>query len=151
MQTGVPVGGDDLDIETFSEVLQDVNLPSSHTGALLTFYLLTTSSGGIVPVEGPLPQIRTVPVKPGVERHSPVSIEATPEDDTFYVYILNQDDETLRRLLFVEADTNDWTRYAFDLSDFLGEDIRLLFGTFNDGERDVSAMYIDDVILGTCP
>jgi hypothetical protein len=149
MQTGIPVG--DPNVESFSEVLQDVNLPSSHTGALLTFWLYTTSSGGIVPVEGPLPQIRQVTVRSQAERHSPLSMEATPETDTFYVYVLNGDDETLRRLFFEEADTNGWTRYAFDLTDFLGEDIRLVFGTYNDAERDVSAMYVDDVILGTCP
>ena len=149
VQTGIPVG--DPNVESFSEVFQDVNLPSSHSGALLTFWLYTTSSGGIVPVPA-LPSLtREVTARPETERRSPLSIQATPENDTIYVYVLDEDGESLRRLFFEEAtDTNGWTRYSFTLSEFMGEDIQLLFGTYNDGDRDVSAMYIDDVILGTC-
>jgi hypothetical protein len=32
----------------------------------------------------------------------------------------------------------------------MGQQIELLFGTYNDGKGGPSAMWIDDVVVGTC-
>ncbi len=155
LQTGIPLGG--IDQASTSEAFQDVNLPSSHKGALLTFWLLTTRDDMGIPVVDGLsaaefPAIEAVPMAPSLR--SPTVIEAvnTPDEDWVYVYIFDEETDELTRLLWEEASHwPNWERYSFDVSDWLGKDIELLFGTYNDGLDGPSALYVDDVVLGTCP
>jgi hypothetical protein len=158
MQTGIPLGGANVE-DSFSEVFQyDINLPSSHQAALLSFWLYNTSARTVVTVTNqttgaPLPQLKSVPAVP--YRSGPRIADQTniPANDTFYVYIMDNNDEPLEGPLVwkTATNTNEWQRYQFDVSRFLGQDIELLFGIYNDGLGKVSAMYIDDVSLGTCP
>lgn len=50
-----------------------------------------------------------------------------------------------RLLLFERVGAADWTVATHDLSAFAGQEVRLRFGTYNDGRGGVSAMYVDDV------
>jgi hypothetical protein len=157
MQTGIPLGGVNV-VDSFSEVFQTVDLPSSHDSALLNFWLYNTSVTPVITVTNgtsvtALPQLTKVPAIQSGARPSVVDEANTPDEDTFYVYIMDTFYEPLEAPLVwkVATNTNEWQRYQFDVSEYLGEDIVILFGMFNDGIGEVSAMYVDDVSLGTCP
>jgi len=155
MRVGIPTAGTDM--EAFTEVFQrNIDLPSSHSGAMLTFWLLTTRTDGIVPPIEPRPPAdfgsdREVPFITG-RSSSPLALTATPEEDWWYVYVYDDDGNYLDRLMWEKTidSKNTWLRYRFDLSDFMGQKIQLLFGTYNDGRGGPSAVYVDDVVLGTC-
>jgi hypothetical protein len=157
MQTGIPLGGANV-VNSFSEVFQTINLPSSHKSALLNFWLYNTSATTVITVTNgtsvaSIPQFTAVPAIPYLESPTAANEANSPEDDTFYVYIMDTSFEPLEGPLVwkTATNTNEWQRYQFDVSKYLGEDIVLLFGTFNNGTGAVSAMYVDDVSLGTCP
>ncbi len=154
MRTGIPTTGADL--EAFSEVFQrNIDLPSDHSGAMLTFWLNTTRIDGVVPPIGAPPAVSA----PAIEVPSvtglgspPRAVNATPEEDWFYLYVYDDEGDYLDRLMWEKTidSKNTWLRYRFDLSDYMGQKIQLLFGTYNDGRGGPSAVYIDDVVLGTC-
>ncbi len=50
-------------------------------------------------------------------------------------------------LRIVRQDTPGWTRAIHSLDAYAGQQVTLRFGTFNDGQDGVSAMYVDDVRL----
>jgi hypothetical protein len=154
MRTGIP--STDPDMEAFSEVFQrNIDLPSDHSGAMLTFWLNTTRTDGIVPPTGAPPvdsgPTSEVPSITGLGS-PPLAVNATPEEDWFYVYVYDDEGDYLDKLMWEKTidSKNTWLRYRFDLSDFMGQKIQLLFGTYNDGRGGPSAVYIDDVVLGTC-
>jgi len=155
MRTGIPTA--DPDMESSSEVFQrNIDLPSDQSGAMLTFWLNTTRTDGVVP-PGPIaPSVGsgpTVRVPSAIGLGSPPRVvNATPEEDWFYLYVYDDEGDYLDRLMWEKTidSKNTWLRYRFDLSDFMGQKIQLLFGTYNDGRGGPSAVYIDDVVLGTC-
>jgi len=51
----------------------------------------------------------------------------------------------------VLSDARVWTPYEFELRDHAGKTVRLYFDAFNNGNRGVTAMYVDDVSLQVCP
>ncbi len=154
MRTGIPTAGPDM--ESSSEVFQrNIDLPDDQSGAMLTFWLNTTRIDGIVPPPGapPVGSAPTVEVPSATGLGSPPRVvNATPEEDWFYVYVYDDEGDYLDRLMWEKTidSKNTWLRYRFDLSDFMGQKIQLLFGTYNDGIGGPSAVYIDDVVLGTC-
>jgi bacillopeptidase F (M6 metalloprotease family) len=79
-------------------------------------------------------------------------VTATQEEDWLYLYVNDDEGDFLERLMWEKTidSKNTWLRYRFDLSDYMGQKIQLLFGTYNDGRGGPSAVYIDDVVLGTC-
>ena len=56
----------------------------------------------------------------------------------------------LRRLRTVRENTQVWTYGEFDLSEFKGKTVRVVFGVHNDGAGGTTAMWVDDVSLTTC-
>jgi hypothetical protein len=163
MQTGIPVSGTlsvktgqtYFDLESSSEVWQrNINLPGDQSGALLTFWIYRTRAEGVVPptpLTRNLDPTRYLPALADPRGNVATLVNATPPEDWVYVYIRDDDRNTLAKPLWQRA-TNDntWIRYSFDLSDYMGQQIELLFGTYNDGKGGPSAMWIDDVVVGTC-
>jgi hypothetical protein len=163
MMTGIPIGGFTTaggelvtNLESFVEVWQrNITLPDDHSGALLTFWILRTRQEGSIPP--PLPALPAqgpageFPAFADTAGRGPLAVSATPEEDWVYLYILDDDREFLAKPLWQRA-TNDsiWIRYSFDLSDYMGQQIEVLFGTYNDGRGGPAAMFIDDVVVGTC-
>lgn len=154
MRTGIPATG--IDQEAFTEVFQrNIDLPSSHSGSMLTFWLNIARIDGIVPPVGAPPvdfgPTREVPSITGLNS-SPLAVTATPEEDWLYVFVYDDEGDFLERLMWEKTidSKNTWLRYRFDLSDYMGQKIQLLFGTYNDGRGGPSAVYIDDVVVGTC-
>ena len=41
--------------------------------------------------------------------------------------------------------------WEYDMSGYLGQTVTLYIGTYNNGDDDTAAMYIDDVTLEVCP
>jgi len=138
MQTGIPVG--DTNHQSFSEFYQDISIPFSASSATLSFYVYTTSDDTSTSSFSSPPQV-------GDSWNNP----SIPEVDTQYAYIMDTIGNVLERLLWWSAsDTNSWTYLEFDLSDYRGETVRILFGSYNDGVGGNTAMWVDDVFLNAC-
>ncbi len=75
--------------------------------------------------------------------------------DSQYVLVLKpgpnlEDDTVLKNLLGIRSNSQVWTFYDFNLSEFAGQTIKIQAGTYNDGFGGVTAMYVDDVTLEVC-
>lgn len=140
MRTGIPLGNP-VENST-SEVYQDVTIPLTATSPTLSMYVYTTSSE---------PSSAPANLSEQPTLGSPWGMLA-PTNDIQYAYILDGSGNTLKKLFWWSADNHPtWTYLEFDLSEYVGDSIRILFGTFNDAGAGVSAMYLDEVRLETCP
>ncbi|MFC2025889.1 hypothetical protein ACFLUC_01710, partial [Chloroflexota bacterium] len=75
----------------------------------------------------------------------------SPDTDTAYAYVMNTSNQVLKRLLWwPNSNKRSWTHMSFDLSEYIGQTVRLYFGTFNDGDIYASTMWVDDVYLNAC-
>jgi len=70
-----------------------------------------------------------------------------------YVYsLITDEDGTLQEwVLFERSDAQEWVHVEQSLGAYVGADIRIYFGVYNDGEGGVTAMYVDDVSALVCP
>ena len=82
-----------------------------------------------------------------------IQIPATPgeDDDAQYIQVLDMNDTVLRTLMWDQLAYDDWKYVYFNLTDFAGQQIKLVFGVFNDLYQNKTAMYVDDVSLIWCP
>ncbi|OGO33967.1 MAG: hypothetical protein A2Z16_15920 [Chloroflexi bacterium RBG_16_54_18] len=75
-----------------------------------------------------------------------------PSSDVQYVLILDQYNQIIDIPIWQLSNSQRWEYYEFSLRKFAGQTIKVQFGTFNTGGgKGVSAMYVDDVTLDTCP
>ena len=87
----------------------------------------------------------------GAGSSSPGPAAAVPlAGDAQYVLLMDDDDHILRRLVWMREDTQAWTYYTFDVSQYRGQAIWLHFGVYNDGAGGITGMYVDDVSLAAC-
>jgi PKD repeat protein len=125
-------------VESFSSAQQTVTIPSDVVSATLGFWLYTISGEPTLK--------REIPVFPG----GSVFDAALLTVDLQYVFLLNEDDLILGSAL-VSGLMNDqeWVYYEFDLAKplYLGQTVRLRFGSSNDGYYGLTAMVVDDVSL----
>ena len=131
--------------QSFSEFYQDVPIPAGAANATLKFHVYTKSEE----VATAVPDINLLPSMPqeGDSWNSPL----TPATDTQYAYVLDTSDNVLKRLMWwSNSNTNGWTYLEFDLSAYKGQTVRLLFGTYNDGNNGKSTMWVDTVYLDAC-
>ena len=72
--------------------------------------------------------------------------------DFQYVYVSDQDGTPLQYLVPNQR-RNDaaWIQYSFDLSQYAGRYIKIVFGVYNDGTGGITGMLIDDVSLLVTP
>jgi hypothetical protein len=68
-------------------------------------------------------------------------------NDMQYVLVLDRYGRIVEWLLRMQRNDNRWLYYSFDLSDYAGQTIKILFGVYNDGYGGVTGMYVDDVSL----
>ena len=73
------------------------------------------------------------------------------DSDYQRVFIQDQFGNTIQTLIVQQSDARAWTSHEFELRDHAGETVRLYFDPFNNGNRGVMAMYVDDVSLQVCP
>ncbi len=126
--------------ESFSSVQQTVSIPADVVSATLRFW--------VYPISGEPPLTPTVTVRPSAETLQDMLNQSYV--DMQYVWVLNEDDEPLRYLLWRRSDEQRWTLYEHDMTIHAGQTIKLRFGSVNNGADGVTAMYVDDVSLEIC-
>ena len=70
--------------------------------------------------------------------------------DRQYVLILDTEGQVLKNLLWTRSNARAWQRATFDLTAYRGLTIRVLFGTYNDGNGSSTALYSDDATITVC-
>jgi hypothetical protein len=70
--------------------------------------------------------------------------------DMQYVLLLDQYGYILKTLWWERWNYTTWMPLSFDLSDYAGMNVRIQFGTYNDGYDGITAMYVDDATLDIC-
>jgi len=131
--------------ESFSEFYQDVYIPADALSATLKFHVYTKSEE----VATAAPGINLLPSMPqsGDSWNSPL----TPATDTQYAYVLDTSNNVLEKLMWLPNNNlRAWTYREFDLSAYKDKTVRLLFGTYNDGNDGKSTMWVDTVYLDAC-
>ena len=140
MRAGIPLWAGS-NVQSTSEFYQDVHIPSSASSATLRFYVYTTSEDTFTGLESPAPA-------PGDIWDSIME----PVIDTQYAYVLRPSNNSVLKKLFwwPASNTHDWIYYEYDVSAYIGQDVRILFGAYNDGFGGKSAIYVDQVFLDAC-
>jgi len=135
MRTGIVAVGDN--IYSFSDARQTVSIPSNSDKAKLTLWEYPMS-GEILSLALPQIQLGTI------FGQSPLS------GDVQYLLILDQYDTWIDTLIWQRSNDRHWNSHTFNLLNFAGMTITLQFGTYNDGQNGISAMYVDDFSLMIC-
>jgi hypothetical protein len=136
MQTGIVTPADNT--YSYSDFRQLVTIPSNAKHVTLSIWLYPTSSEITL---GSLPQpVRTEYF--GVEQLT---------YDVQYLLVLDQNQKWIDTLLWMRSDSELWSNLQIDLGGYAGSKIILQWGTYNQGTGGITAMYVDDVTLQSCP
>jgi photosystem II stability/assembly factor-like uncharacterized protein len=126
----------------YSSALQHITIPVTSATATLNLWLYLVSTETAAPAE-PSPAA----LQAAAHNRPP----ATPfGGDAQYVFIMDEDSNLLEPLLWTQQNANGWQQYLFDLSDYIGQTIVVLIGTYNDGLGGVTGLYLDDASLLAC-
>jgi hypothetical protein len=135
MRTGITNPSDNR--YSYSDAEQMVSIPAGTDSAVLTFWVLPQS--GEVLSGGPPPR----------PDRNYIQGETVLSGDVQYVLLLDQYG-TWIDTLFWELSDSDWVRYEFDLTEYAGRTIQVVFGTYNDGYGGISALFADEVSFQLC-
>lgn len=126
---------------SFSVFTQAINIPAAATSAVLDYwiYAQTTESTTSIP-------LATMPTGDMIDDNS---LQAILTGDAQYL-ALKDADGNVTYLLWQRDDSNGWVTLSADLTAYAGQTVELKYGTFNDGEGGVTAMYVDDVTVTIC-
>jgi YVTN family beta-propeller protein len=145
MRTGIDTGAD---VYSYSSGYQPVTIPANTASATLHFRRLTVSAelppGGLLAPPAPSGEM----LRSFAAGEAPESVAVA--GDIQYVLVLDQNGSTLQSLIWTLSNAGGWQEATFDLKAYAGQTIRLHFGTYNDGNGQKSAMYVDDVSLIQC-
>ena len=75
---------------------------------------------------------------------------AAAEGDRQYVILTNENNKVITSLLWTRSNAQQWQESTFDLTPYLGRQLRVHIGVYNDGLGGVTAMYADDVTAQFC-
>ena len=144
---GVRTGIDGTaDVYSYSSANQYISIPAGAASATLDFWWYPISA------EGPL-------AAAAAKRSELALVEQafageTPDEimagDRQYVLILDTEGQVLKSLLWTRSNARAWQRSTFDLTAYRGRTIRVLFGTYNDGNGSSTALYSDDAAITVC-
>jgi hypothetical protein len=70
--------------------------------------------------------------------------------DLQYVLILDRFGNWIDTIMWERSNLKEWTAAEIDLSDYLGQTIRLQWGVYNNGTGGITTMWVDDVELTPC-
>ncbi len=144
LRTGIDAGPDKL---VYSSGYQDVVIPAGTTNATLSFWWRPVSA------EAPMAAAAAALPDPALVRavvngNEPAGVLA---GDVQYAVLADQNGNVLQTLLWTRSDARTWLAASYTVSGSLaGRTVRVLFGTYNDGNGYSSAMYVDDVALTLC-
>jgi hypothetical protein len=71
--------------------------------------------------------------------------------DVQYLLILDQNQNWVDTKIWMRSNSKVWANMTFDLSKYAGWTIMLQWGSYNNGTGGITAMYVDDVTLQSCP
>jgi hypothetical protein len=137
MRTGIEFSGHNR--FSYSDAYQVASIPSSSSSASLEMY--------IYPVSGE-PTPLSLADKPTAEL---LANQSSGAGDVQYVLLLDWWGNWIDTFLWQREDTQAWGLHQFDLSGYIGDFVRIQFGTYNDGWGGITTMYVDDTYLEACP
>lgn len=85
-----------------------------------------------------------------VDGAKPAPGAAVVEGDRQYVILTNENNKVITSLLWARSNAQQWQEAAFDLTPYLGRQLRVHIGVYNDGVGGVTGMYADDVAAQFC-
>ena len=140
MRTGIDPPGDYPNIYSYSSARQGVKLSNDATSLELSMW--------VYPISG---ETTLNLAMPELTIGEPVDIQSFTGDFQ-YILVLDKYNNLLESLDIDLSNSKTWTHKSFDLSDYIGEysEIKIHFGTFNNGYGGKSAMYADDVTMEQC-
>jgi len=71
-------------------------------------------------------------------------------DDLQYVWLWDESSAD-HPLELTTSDAKSWRQGEYDLTDFMGERVTIIVGATNDGDGNLTRVYVDDVELEVCP
>jgi len=128
-------------VESWSSVSQLIQIPANINAATLTFHLLPKTSES--------PNL-AIPKDMAEARTAMASAMRANVGDAQWVFVLDQHGNILERLITMRTNSDQWSAYSFDLSAYAGAQVRIYFGSFNNGWDGVTALYVDEVQLTLC-
>jgi hypothetical protein len=123
---------------SYSDAYQSASIPSGSSSATLEMqiYPMSTEYTTLALAERPTASLLSTQSLSG---------------DVQYVLILDGYGNWIDTLLWQRKNTQTWALHKFDLSEYVGDYVRVQFGTYNDGWGGVTAMYVDDASFLVCP
>ena len=85
-----------------------------------------------------------------VDGVTPAPGAAAVDGDRQYVILTNENNKVITSLLWARSNAQQWHESTFDLTPYLGRQLRVHIGVYNDGVGGVTAMYADDVAAQFC-
>lgn len=142
LRTGIPAGGANL--LSYSPAEQSLVIPSSATSTKLSYWRYNVWGDAGLAKTAELPRIEAMPKTEAELGRSSFGI------DFFYV-ILIRNDGSLDWLQVERLDNPGWRHVEIDLSRYAGQEVRLQFGTYNNGSGGISRTFVDNAALRACP
>jgi hypothetical protein len=140
MRTGINLADD---VYSYSSAWQPVSIPNDAESADLTFYYRPQTSEPLA--------MRLLSNLVTTTNNLFEAGLGDPLNDQQMALILNEDTTHDRTLMSVLSNSRTWTASpVFDLMDYKGETIWVAFTTYNDGDGNKTAMYVDEVVLEVC-
>ena len=123
---------------SYSDVNQQVAIPSNATSVTLCFYAYPASDdAGVVPT--PYPRMM-----------ADSRLGTCLPYDVQYLLLLDKYDNWIDTIMWHCADDQTWVYHQYDLSAYAGQTIKLQFGAYNTGSDGITLMYLDEVSLQVC-
>ena len=134
---------------SYSSTRQLVHIPSDATSITLKYWEYSISTWALTEAE-----LAQSEPPGGLEVGKPVEQVLAPDDpnDLQYVLLMDYNNNILQWLRNQSNDNQAWVyrEIPINASLFRGWDVRIQFGSFNNGWGGVAAMYVDDAALEVC-
>jgi hypothetical protein len=138
--TGIPAGG--VDKESWSRWrTHEITIPSDATSADVTLFYYPISAE----------TLRSAAKMPDFSGFNSDSPELPATNDAQYVYVTDTANNWLSTLIWSRRNDSAWVDSGtLSLMAFVGQTIKLEFGTYNNGYAGVSSAFFDDVVVTVC-
>jgi hypothetical protein len=150
MQTGIPKYLPYQNRYSYSDAWQTIYIPPTATSATLDVWvkLASTEAPYMSGAEGA--EVNLADSDPAFAPGKTWGEEPLAYDSS-YILILNPYNGVIRETLRAwPAKNNVYKPWPFDLMAYRGQNIRIQFGTYNDGYNGVTSMYVDDLTVNIC-
>lgn len=135
MRAGIPFTN--LNRYSYSDFYQVVRVPDEWDQALLRFWYYPRSTEALT-----LTGVDQADFSAAALEYSTLDLQ--------YVLILDRFGNWIDTIMWERSNLKEWTAAEIDLSDYLGQTIRLQWGVYNNGTGGITTMWVDDVELTPC-